>query len=84
MERLRVGDGHLPPGEYAWTDKSGCRKDPSGQGQGLESTDGQTDESGCRKNPSEQGALTTSAVHAADMFQPRLVQTNRDQDVERI
>src|SRR6267142_2444108 len=42
------------------------------------------DESGCRKNPSERGALTTSAVHAADMFRPRLVQTNRDQDTERI
>src|SRR6266850_3978691 len=42
------------------------------------------DESGCGKNPSEQGALTTSAVHATDMFQPRLVQTNRDQDTEKI
>src|SRR6266850_7599675 len=43
-----------------------------------------TDESGRGKNPSERGALTTSAVHAADMFRPCLVQTNRDQDVERI
>jgi len=42
------------------------------------------DESGCGKNPSEQGALTTSAVHTADMFRPCLVQTNRDQDAERI
>src|SRR6267142_1706342 len=84
MERLRVGNGHLPPGEYAWTDKSGCGKDPSGRGRGLESTDRWTDKSGCRKNPSERGALTTSAVHAADMFRPCLVQTNRDQDTERI
>src|SRR6266850_2865802 len=43
-----------------------------------------TDESGRRKNPSERGALTTSAVHTADMFRPHLVQTNRDQDMERI
>jgi len=30
---------HLPPGEHTWTDKAGHRKDPSGQGQGLESID---------------------------------------------
>src|SRR6266850_6177620 len=41
-ERLQVSDGHLPPGEHAWTDKAGCGKDPSGQGQGLESTEGRT------------------------------------------